>query len=64
VKENTLYKVKTVTNNRLSEMGFIKGTVFRVVKRIFGMLQLRFGDSNIIIREETKKDIEIEKYIK
>ena len=55
-----LYKVKRVDNNRLSEMGFIRGTIFRIVKKVSGMLQLRFNGSDVVIREETFKDIDIE----
>ena len=60
VLENMLYKVKRVDNNRLSEMGFIRGTIFRIVKRVAGMIQLRFDDSNVVIRKETLNDVDIE----
>ena len=60
MKENTSYKVKNTTINRLAEMGFIKGTVFRIIKKVSGMLQIRFNGSDIIIREETEKDIDYE----
>ena len=48
-------KIKHVSNNnRLVEMGLIRGTIFRVVKKVAGMLQLRTSNSNdIVIREET-----------
>lgn len=52
-----LYKVKRVNNKRLAEMGFIKGTIFRIVKKVFGMIQIRLKGSDIIIREETMDDI-------
>ena len=58
VNGNMLYKVKSNNNNRLSEMGFIKGTIFRIVKKVSGMLQLRFNSNDIVIREELLKDIE------
>ena len=58
-----LYKVKSNNNNRLSEMGFIKGTIFRIVKKVSGMLQLRFNSNDIVIREETKEDVEVEEYV-
>ena len=58
-----LYKVKSNNNNRLSEMGFIKGTIFRIVKKVSGMMQLRFNSNDIVIREETKEDVEIEEYV-
>ena len=48
---------KTSNNNRLAEMGFINGTIFRIVKKVAGMLQLRFGGNDVVIREETEKDI-------
>ena len=48
---------KTANNNRLAEMGFIKGTIFRIVKRVAGMIQIRFSSSDIVIREEIEKDI-------
>ena len=63
VNGNMLYKVKSNNNNRLSEMGFIKGTIFRIVKKVSGMLQLRFNSNDIVIREETKEDVEIEEYV-
>ena len=58
-----LYKVKSNNNNRLSEMGFIKGTIFRIVKKVSGMMQLRFNSNDIVIREETKEDVEVEEYV-
>ena len=58
-----LYKVKSNNNNRLSEMGFIKGTIFRIVKKVSGMLQLRFNSSDVVIREETKEDVEVAEYV-
>ena len=52
-------KIKNTTNNsRLAEMGFIKGTIFRIVKRVAGMIQIRLPHSDIVIREETFKDID------
>lgn len=54
-----MYKIKkTSTNTRLSEMGFIKGTIFRVVKKVAGMIQIRLSHSDVVIREELLKDIE------
>ena len=64
VNGNMLYKVKSNNNNRLSEMGLIKGTIFRIVKKVSGMMQLRFNSNDIVIREETKEDIEVEEYVK
>jgi len=61
MKKNTLYKVVTTTNHRLAEMGIIKGTTFRVVKIIYGIIQLRFKGFDILIREEMKKEITYEK---
>ena len=63
VNGNMLYKVKSNNNNRLSEMGFIKGTIFRIVKKVSGMMQLRFNSNDIVIREETKEDVEVEEYV-
>jgi Fe2+ transport system protein FeoA len=54
-------KIKKVKNNRLSEMGFIKGAIFRIVKRVSGMVQLRLMSSkalDVVVREETEKDID------
>ena len=59
-----LYKVKSNNNNRLSEMGFIKGTIFRIVKKVSGMIQLRFNSNDIVIREETKEDVEVEEHVR
>ena len=42
-------------------MGFIKGTIFRIVKKAFGMVQLRFNSSDVIIREEMMKKIKYKK---
>ena len=58
-----LYKVKSNNNNRLSEMGFIKGTIFRIVKRVAGMIQIRLKGSDIVIREETEEEIDYDKQI-
>ena len=56
------YKLnKTSDNNRLAEMGFIRGTIFRIVKRVAGMIQIRLDSGNdIVFREETKREIEVE----
>ena len=43
-----LFFVKENPIHRLYEMGFIKGTIFRIVKKAFGMVQLRFDKSNVI----------------
>ena len=53
-----LYKISKSVKGRLSEMGLIKNTIFRIVKRVFGMVQLRFKDYDLILREETFKEIE------
>jgi len=63
LKRNKIYKVKSNTNNRLSEMGFIRGTIFRIVKRVFGMIQIRLSGSDIVIREETEKEIEVDEIL-
>ena len=41
-------------------MGVIKGTLFRIVKKVFGMIQIRFSKNDLVIREELFKDIEYE----
>ena len=54
-------KVKKVKNNRLSEMGFVKGAIFKIVKKVAGMVQLRLMNSNsldVAVREETLKEID------
>jgi Fe2+ transport system protein FeoA len=53
-----IFKVKNIFNNRLSEMGLIKGTIFRIVKRVAGMIQIKLKGSDIVIREEMMKDID------
>ena len=56
-----IYRVKkTTTNNRLAEMGVIKGTLFRIVKKVFGMIQIRFSNNDLVIREDLFEDIEYE----
>ena len=55
-----LFFVKENPIHRLYEMGFIKGTIFRIVKKSFGMVQLRFDKSDVVIREEMMKEIEYE----
>ena len=53
-------KIQENNNQRLLEMGFIKGAVFRIVKRVLGMVQLRLNSNSndIVIRKETLKEIE------
>ena len=51
-------KIKKTSNNRLAEMGFIRGTIFRIVKQVAGMLQIRLPHSDVVIREETMEDID------
>ena len=61
VKENISYKVKNTTNVRLANMGVIPGAVFKVIKRVLGMIQIRLDSGNdIVFREETKREIEVE----
>ena len=58
-----IFKVKNTPNNsRLAEMGFIRGTIFRVVKKVAGMIQIRLSNSDIVIREETEKEMKINEY--
>ncbi len=61
MKKDILYKVKDTYNNRLREMGLIRGAVFIVVKKVLGMTQLRFNGNDVVIREETEKEIKYEK---
>ncbi len=58
--KNVLYYIvviKDIHSRRLSELGLIRGTIFRIVKRVAGMVQLKFGGNDIVIREETLEDI-------
>ena len=57
MKKNTLYKVYSISDKRLSEMGLVRNTIFKVIKKVYGMVQLRFGSNDVVIREETIKDI-------
>ena len=58
------YKLnKTSDNNRLAEMGFVKGTIFRIVKKVAGMIQIRIPHSDIVIREELEEDIEVDEVL-
>ena len=59
VKEN-IFKIKKTPVGRLSEMGFIKGATFRIVKKVAGMVQIRLPNSDIVIREELFKEIDYE----
>ena len=59
--ENIFKVKKTPNNNRLAEMGLIKGTIFRIVKKVSGMFQLKFNGSDIVIREELFKEIDYDK---
>ena len=53
------YKLNNTSNNkRLAEMGFVKGTIFRIVKKVFGMIQIRIPHSDIVIREELFGDMD------
>ena len=63
VNENISYKIKRANNNRLSEMGLVKGITFRIVKKVSGMVQIRLPDSDIVIREELFKDIELDEIL-
>jgi Fe2+ transport system protein FeoA len=61
-----IYKIKeTSTNQRLAEMGFIRGAIFRIVKRVAGMIQIRLSSSSndVVIREELGKEIDNEIFI-
>ena len=62
VSEN-IFKINKTPVGRLSEMGLIEGTIFRIVKKVSGMIQLRFDGSDIVIREELFKEIDYDKQI-
>jgi len=54
-----IYKLnKTSNNSRLAEMGFVKGTIFRIVKKVAGMIQIRIPHFDIVIREELFGDMD------
>ena len=59
----SIFKVKNTSNNRLSEMGFIKGTIFRIVKKVSGMVQIRLSGNDVVIREKLFKEIDYDKQI-
>ena len=62
---NKTYVINSTNNRRLSEMGLIKGTTFRFVKKVAGMIQLKLNSNyDIVIREDMLKDVEYEKKIK
>ena len=44
-------------------MGLIEGTTFRIIKKVAGMVQLRIGGNDIVIREELFKEIDYDKQI-
>ena len=52
------YIIKNTTNQRLMEMGVVKGIVVKCVKRVSGMIQLKLDNSYIVIREELLNEIE------
>ena len=56
-RKRKTYKIKDNTHQRLAEMGFIKGAVFSIIKRVAGMLQLRLDNSSndVVVREEELK---------
>ena len=56
-----LFSVKENPIRRLNEMGFIKGTIFKIIKRVSGMVQLRFNKSDVVVREEMMKKIKYKK---
>jgi len=61
---DNIHKIKKTPNNsRLAAMGLIEGTIFRIVKIVVGMVQLRIGGNDIVIREELFKEIDYGKHI-
>jgi Fe2+ transport system protein FeoA len=56
------YKLNNTSNNkRLAEMGFVKGTIFRIVKKVAGMVQIRIPHSDVVIREELEREMDYDK---
>ena len=42
-------------------MGFVRGAIFKVVKKVAGMVQLRLMSSNtldVVVREETMENMD------
>ena len=56
--KNNVYIIKNTTNQRLMEMGVVKGIVVKCVKRVSGMIQLKLDNSDLVIREELLNEIE------
>jgi len=45
-------------------MGVIPGAKLKVIKRVLGIIQIRLDNGNdIVIREETAKDIEVDEIL-
>ena len=54
-----IFKVTNIpNNNRLAVMGVLKGTTFRIVKRVAGMIQIRFWNSDLVMREDVFSEVE------
>jgi len=52
---------KTSTNQRLAEMGFIKGTIFRIIKKVAGMIQIRFNGSDVVMQEKLFEEMDYDR---
>ena len=60
-KENEIVMIKSNNNLRLGEMGVIVGTIARVVRRVFGMIQIKINSQYLIMRESIANKIDINK---
>ena len=58
-----IFKLNTTpANSRLGHMGLIKGTIFRIVKKVAGMVQIRIGGNDVVIQEELLKEMDYDKH--
>ena len=45
-------------NERLAQLGLGEGSVFRIVRRVNGMVQIRSRGNDLVIREELLQEME------
>ena len=45
-------------NDRLAQLGLGEGSVFRIVRRVNGMVQIRSRGNDLVIREELLQEME------
>ena len=45
-------------NERLAQLGLGEGSVFRIVRRVNGMVQIKSRGNDIVIREELLQEME------